>query len=56
MISATEVSLDVAPGAVDSTPDRAALLYVTDPVLMQSLLNLAAEFRTFQRFGCEIAP
>src|ERR1700744_3865550 len=56
MIAATEVSLEVAPCALNRAANRAFFLHVVNSLLVQSLFELAAELRAFKRFGREVVP
>jgi hypothetical protein len=56
VVSSAEVSLDVAPGALNSPANGARLIHIVDAFLMQNLFEIAAELRTFQRLGREVAP
>ena len=48
VISAAEVSLDVAPGAVHSSAQGAFFFHIVKTLLMQNFFNVAAELRTLQ--------
>ena len=55
MVSAAQLGLQVAPGAMEGSGGRAGLLDVMDAVLMKNLFEVSAEAGAFERLGQEVA-